>query len=107
MLFSHSQNKPKDDLKCVVRVQTEAYKRGNTYFYGKSIRVLKGKTTFDFLHEESQAIGIQDALENILNLDELSNGVYEFVIANQSYDIESGYLDDWGLRLIPYIEENP
>lgn len=106
LLFSASMCKQEDKLKCVVRVQTESYKRGNTYFYGKSLRVIKGKTTYDLIHEEAQAIGLQDALENILNLNELENGLYEFVIANRCYDVESGYLDDWDWRLVPYKEEN-
>lgn len=91
--------------KCVVRVQTEAYKKGDTYFYGKSIRVLKRKTEFDFIAEEVNNIDIIDALENIINLNDVTNGLYEVVIASQSYDIESGYLDDWSFKLIAYVDE--
>lgn len=99
-------NKPERDYpKCVVRVQTEAFKRGDTYFYGKSVRVLKKLTGYDLIHEEVGNIGIQEALENILNLGEVQNGVYELVIGHRSYDIETGYLDDWDFRLIPYVED--
>lgn len=85
---------------CVVRVQTEAFKRGDTYFYGKSVRVLKKLTSYDLIHEEVGNIGIQEALENILNLGEVQNGIYELVIGHRSYDIETGYLDGWDFRLI-------
>lgn len=90
---------------CVVRVQTEGYKKGDTYFYGKSVRVLKRKTTFDLIHEEVSNIGVIDGLENIINLVNISDGLYEVVVAHESYDCETGYLDDWSFKLVPYIEE--
>lgn len=96
----------KEDITCIVKIKTEAFKRGDSYFYGKSIRVIKRLTTFDLLSEESGMIGIQEALENILNINEtLKNGYYELVVCHKSFDIESGYLDDWNFKLIPYIED--
>lgn len=44
---------------CIVKIKTEAFKRGDSYFYGKSIRVIKRLTTFDILKEESDMVGIQ------------------------------------------------
>ena len=95
------------EYQCVVRVQTEAYKRGDTYFYGKSLRVLQKQSTFDLLKEECDSVGTTDGLENILNLHKVENGVYWLVAVNISKDIESGYIDDWDLKLIPYTEEKP
>ena len=92
------------DFRCVVRVQEEAYLRGNTYFYGKSLRVVKRLTTFNIIAEEAQNVGMDEAMRNILNVFDVDNGLYEIVVTNQSYDIESGYLDDWSWKLIPYEE---
>lgn len=89
---------------CVVKLETEAYKRGNKYFYGKSIRVIKSKTTFDLLEEEVQNIGIVEGIENIINLHECDTGMYWLAACNISRDIESGYIDDWNLKLVPYKE---
>lgn len=105
MLEFKANSNSTEKVKCVVRVQTEAYKKGDTYFYGKSIRVLKRKTTYDFVKDEVDNIGTIDGLENIINLNDVSNGVYEVVVDHESYDIETGYLDDWNFKLIPY-EEN-
>ena len=102
MLEFKSSSSSTEKVKCVVRVQTEAYKKGDTYFYGKSIRVLKRKTTYDFVKDEVDNIGIIDGLENIINLSGVHNGVYEVVVAHESYDFESGYLDDWSFKLVPY-----
>jgi len=90
--------------RCVVRVQSETYKRGDSYFIGKSIRVIKRHTEFDILYEEVNNIGISDALENISNLDSVGSGLYELVPHNISYDCETGYVDDMELILTPYKE---
>ena len=90
---------------CVVKVQTEAYKRGETYFYGKSLRVIKRLTDLDVISEDVSNIGTKEALENILNLSNLKDGTYCVVVVNRSYDIESGYLDGWNWGLVPYKED--
>jgi hypothetical protein len=90
---------------CVVKVETEAYKRGNKYFYGKTLRVIKSKSTFDLLEEEVSNVGIMDTLEYILNLDQCETGLYYLVTCNHSFDIESGHVDGYDLRLEPYIED--
>ena len=91
--------------KCVVKVQTEAYKRGDTYFYGKSLRVLQKITTYDLLKEECDSIGTFDGLENIINLSKIADGKYYLEAVNISKDWETGYTDGWDLKLIPF-EEN-
>lgn len=92
------------DWSCIVRVGTEGFKRGDTYFYGRTLRVLKSKTDFDAIHEESQNIGVQEALENIVNLQSVEDGLYRLVMYNLSHDWESGHIDDWNLKLIKYEE---
>lgn len=92
------------DWNCIVRIGTEAFKRGDTYLYGRTLRVLKSKTDFDAIHEESQNIGVQEALENIVNLQSVEDGLYSLVMCNLSHDWESGYIDDWNLKLIKYEE---
>lgn len=93
------------ESKCIVKVQTEAYKRGDTYFYGKSIRVLQKLTTYDVLRDECDNVGICDGLENILNLNSVKDGKYYLQPINISKDIETGYIDDWDFKLIPFDEE--
>ena len=68
------------DFSCIVRVQEEAYLRGNTYFYGKSLRVIKRLTTFDIIAEEVHSVGMDEAMRNILNVFDVDDGLYEIVV---------------------------
>lgn len=90
---------------CVVRVGTAGYRRGDTYFIGRTLRTLKSKTTWDYLADEEQAIGIEEGFSLITNLDKVPDGLYHMQMTNIGYDHESGYADDWEYTLYPYKEE--
>lgn len=89
---------------CVVRVGTEGFKRGDTYFYGRTIRVIKRKTEYDLLHDYCQQVGIQEAIENILNINSVEDGLYQLLMCNISKDYETGYIDDFNFKLVKYEE---
>lgn len=90
--------------RCVVSVGTEAFKRGNTYFYGRTLRVIKSLTTYNLLEEECQSVGTQDGLENILNLQTVEDGRYSVEVVNISRDWETGHTDGWDIKLVPFEE---
>lgn len=94
------------DNVCVVRLTTEGYKKGDTYIYAKTLRVLKRLSSYNLLEDECQSISIVDGLENILNLTDVTDGKYFLEACNISRDCETGYIDDWDFKLIPYIEED-
>lgn len=87
---------------CTVRIADEMYKRGNTYFVGKSVRVLKSQTNYDYLAEEVMNVGVTEALENVVNLHLCAAGLYELTATRVSYD-EYGHIEDWTLTLIPLV----
>lgn len=89
---------------CVVRIIEERYQRGGSYFIGKSLRVLKKLTTYDMLNDICSNIGIWDGIDTIINLDECGPGLYNMVVCNVSTDWETGCVDDWDYKLIPYEE---
>ena len=89
------------DVTCTVRLTTSYYHRGDSYVHQRNIRVLKKATTFDLLAEEASMVGVDEALQNILNLNECEDGIYHLVVCNESRDIETGYIDDWSFKLIP------
>lgn len=70
------------------------------------VYTLKRKSTFDIWKEEIANAGEQDALERIVNLHECADGIYEMIMCDMSHDYESGYLDDWSLKLIPFEESS-
>ncbi|ANA49309.1 hypothetical protein PMW_184 [Pseudomonas phage phiPMW] len=90
---------------CVVRVGTAGYRRGDTYFIGRTLRTLKSKTTWDYLADEEQAVGVEDGLMNITNLDRVEDGLYDIVMTNIDRDYESGYIDGWSYTLYPHKED--
>lgn len=89
---------------CVVRVGTESFKRGDTYFYGRTIRVIKKKTEVDYLSDDCQQVGTQEAIENILNINTVEDGIYQLVFCNVSKDYETGYIDDFNFKLVSFEE---
>ena len=96
-------NKPKQPV-TVVRLTTSTYKTSKGAFrQTKELRTLKRKTPeFDLLENEMYNQSLDDIV--ITNLGNVVDGVYQLVTVNESYDWETGYLDDYELILIPYVD---
>lgn len=45
-------------------------------------------------------------MNSIINLDECGDGLYEVVVCNETHDWESGYVDGYDLKLIPFAAAN-
>lgn len=90
----------------VVRVSTACWKDGRDGIHiTKRITPLKRKSFgFQVLADDANQVGVSDALKRILNLDECEDGVYEVVTCNESKDWETGCVEDWDYKLIPYNE---
>lgn len=57
--------KEKIDHLCVVKLQTERFQRGDAYFSGKSLRVMKRLSKgYYMLREEVMLCGVQEFLIN-------------------------------------------
>ena len=96
-------NEEKVDLpSCVVRVKTTFWSDKRGLHTKKSLLYLRRRSTgFNLLEEDSSAIGAEDVMIRIVNLDEIEEGVYQFVTCNERRDWESGYVDDYDYRLVP------
>jgi len=96
-------NKPKQPA-TVVRLTTSTYKTSKGAFrQTKELRTLKRKThDFDLLENEMYNQCMEDII--ITNLYEVADGVYQLVMVNEGYDWETGCLDEYELKLIPYVE---
>ena len=98
--YYKEQEKPKN---LIVRVSTEAYQRGDTYFLGKSIRVLKRRSegVYDYLREDIQCNGVEYSL-SCINLLYKEDGLYEVTC---DYDEDPcGMGDEVFLNLTPLKE---
>lgn len=105
-IFSALQTEPnetKEPDRTVVRLTTSAWHDENGTYLRKSLRYLKRKCEgWNCLNEEAQNVGADEALQNIENLYDCKDGIYEVVPCNFSYDWESGHCDGYELKLIPF-----
>lgn len=81
---------------CVVKLVTESFIRGDIYFHGKVLRVMKRLTTYDLLGDTV------NSCISIIKVNDVPDGLYKLVACNLSRDWESGMIDDWDLKLVPY-----
>lgn len=56
----------------------------------------------NLLEEELGSVGPIDTLERIANIGTCDDGLYEVKAYNESYDYETGYIDNYDLRLVPF-----
>jgi len=95
-------NKQKEN-QTVVRVETTYWHDASGAYSKKSLKVLKRKSFgYNYLLEECSVSGTYDCFIKITNLDTVPDGIYEVVICDKHRDWETGYVDDWNLKLVPF-----
>lgn len=101
-LVKNKHNKPIT----VVTLKTNVYKNSNgEYVIQKKIRRLKTKSSgFDFLEEDFSNTGGEYFDKMITNLYEVKDGTYEVIMCDEYRDYETGFIEDWSYKLIPYKE---
>jgi hypothetical protein len=62
-------------------------------------------TGINILEEDVSVIGAAEVIQSIENLHEVEDGLYEVVTCNIKTDWETGYVDDYDLKLVPFVEE--
>jgi hypothetical protein len=91
---------------CVVRLSTSYWQSARGIHQRKDLTYLRRQCQgFNILEEEAANVGAPDAVANIINLDGCADGVYQVVICNAGIDFETGQVDSWDLKLIPYVLE--
>lgn len=104
LVFVETNQEP--ESRCVVRLSTSAWSDKRGLHLKKSLTYLRRKSQgWNALADEADAVGDLDAFGSIINLDECEDGVYEVVTRNHSRDWETGIIDGYDLKLIPFVEE--
>lgn len=104
MLELKSMN-TKVDNQTVVKVQTSNYVSGGRLVTKRTISTLKKKSFgYNDLFDLVSEIGPDEAISMLVNLDVVPDGIYKVIMANVSTDFETGHVDDYDLKLIPYQE---
>ena len=100
----HKESKPK----CVVRVKTSYWSDDRGIHIRKDLNFLKRKSTpqgIEFVKEDLLNSGEDCVVPLILNLNDVSDGVYQLMMVNINTDYWTGYIDDFDYKLIEYNEE--
>ncbi len=87
--------------RCTVRVKTTVWADKRGLHTKKSLTFLRRQCEgFNILAEDISAMGVEEVLPRIVNLDKVKDGIYEVVVRDKSYDYETGYVDDYDYRLV-------
>lgn len=88
----------------VVRVRTSVWGDRRGVHVRRSVTFLRRQSSgIGMLDAEISAVGAEQAVARILNLDECADGIYQVVLCNQKRDWETGYIDDYDFRLEPIL----
>lgn len=92
---------------CVVKLATTTWADKRGLHIKKSLTYLRRKCSgYNALEEEVSATGADDTARIIINLDECVDGIYEVVICNETHDWESGHVNGYEFKLIPFVGAN-
>lgn len=96
--------KDNSDNSVVVYVKTNYYSDKNEVLHAnKTIRVLRRKSPrFNFFDEDIANMGAEGFAQSIVNLWTVEDGYYRMIIVNEHRDYESGVIDDYEFKLVPY-----
>lgn len=91
---------PKPKLRCVGRLTHQRYMHNGKLVSKSVFSLLKRKSGLNL----SDLVGDADIDIDNLELGNHAEGLYEIVLCNPSRDWETGIIDDWELKLVPYKE---
>lgn len=89
----------------VVRLSTSAWLSGNAVFQSRCLRLMKRRSCGEcpeYFIEDANNIGASEMLANIVNFNESPDGLYVLSICNVRKDWETGHVDDYDYKLVPY-----
>lgn len=88
----------------VVRVRTCAYETKRGFSVRRDVTLLRKLSSPDacLVTENIGAVGAAETAQQIVNLHEVEDGLYRVVACNERRDWETGVVDDYDLKLIPY-----
>jgi len=91
----------------VVRLTTYCFydKKKSALHIRRSLTTLRRKSSgYQLIEEECSATGADDTVKIITNLSECKDGIYVVVTCNEKRDYETGYIDSYDFKLIPFEE---
>lgn len=91
--------------RCVVRLTTTVWHDASGLTYQRRLRYLKKQCSgHNLLDYDADMVGARETADSISNLHECADGIYSVVTCNERRDFETGLIDDYDLKLIPYAK---
>lgn len=88
----------------VVRVKTSIWKSGRGLHIKRDVIYLKRSSQgMNFLEEELDSVGAEEAFYNIANITSVEDGIYELIPTNFHRDFETGIVDEVLWSLVPSL----
>jgi hypothetical protein len=90
----------------IVRLTTSywANSRGGASFRKDITMMRRLSDKSPWMEEEITMGGVDSFFKSIINLDKCEDGLYKITTCNFSTDWETGYVDGYDLKLIPFVE---
>lgn len=90
----------------IVRLTTTSWENSRGLNIKRSLnymrRMSKGYSALEATIDDA---GADAVVPMIINLHKCKDGLYKVVVCNESTDFETGYLDSWDFKLVPYSED--
>ena len=87
----------------VVRLRRSFYHDNDGAYQRTTLRYLKRHTKgFNVFDDDCSMIGADDVIPRIVNLAECKDDIYQIVICNAHKDWETGQVESWDYKLIPF-----
>jgi hypothetical protein len=91
----------------VVSVKTSYYHTKRGFATTKRIDFLRRKSNWECVYsikEDASCGGADAVIGRIINLNDVEDGIYRMIFINEHRDWESGHIEDWDYKLVPYEE---
>lgn len=105
-VFETSPVKSEPTNVCVVRVITTAWRTDYGIHQKKSLMFMRRKSKgLNILEEDASSTEDAHVMRRITNLNSVDDGLYTVAICDEERDFETGYVEDWNYKLVPFVEE--
>lgn len=96
---------PRPERREVVKLVTSSWNDNRGLHIRRDLIPVKRKSIgHSCLEEDCKMIGSDEVWPRIINLNECKDGVYQVVLCNEHCDYESGDIEDYDYKLIPFKE---
>ena len=96
----------KNSNRVVIRIRTTTWSTARGVHRKKELLYLRRPSLgHNFVAEDASVVNASELVNNIVNFDSVTDGVYEVITVNEHRDWETGYLDSWEYKLVPYEDK--